>query len=329
MRFRLILVRLLTLFALAISTAQFADHLTGANAICEFGDSCEQVTNSVYGKPLGIPLPLVGLVGFGLLYTLTLVPTLWAVCLVRALGIIAGVIGIGLLTLQFAVLHKVCPLCLMVDSASIALAVIVAIGLPEPVALSRFRLLGWIAIAPVILFIPIGWVAATMPEQAPEQVRAYWKDNEVTIVEITDFECPYCRQADAVMQEVLSHNKVHFVRLPCPLPLHMYGMTAARAYYAAEQQGKGHEMAAALYAADSRTEDQCQKIAEKLGLNIEQYQRSFNDPKAENEPRATIAWARQNKSGLPMIWVQNQLLQGIPSAEAIQHAIDKAKATMK
>jgi uncharacterized membrane protein len=337
-RSRLIIVRVLILFALAVSTAQLADHLSGANAICGFGDSCEQVTNSIYAKPLGIPLPFVGVFGFSLLYALTLVPTLWAAKVVRYLGMLAGVAGICLLTIQVAVLHKICPLCLMVDSASIALAVVVAIRRPEPSPFSRFRLLGWIAAAPVVLFIPLGWIAAQMPDEAPEQVKAHWEGNEngkVTIVEISDFECHFCQQADGVLREVLNRNKekVNFVRLTCPLPKHQNGMTAARAYYAAGKLGKGEEMAAALFSAESRSRDECEKMAEKLGLDMEQYKKFFAEKESELDARKTLDWVEKwiNKtknSGLPLIWVQDRLLPGVPSAEWFQEAIDKAQVTL-
>ena len=45
---------------------QLADHISEAGAFCEFGDTCDQVTTSAYGNPLGVPLPVVGLTGFGL-----------------------------------------------------------------------------------------------------------------------------------------------------------------------------------------------------------------------------------------------------------------------
>jgi uncharacterized membrane protein/predicted DsbA family dithiol-disulfide isomerase len=344
MRFRLIITRVLILFALAVSTAQLADHLSGANAICEFGDSCEQVTNSIYGKPLGIPLPFVGVIGFSLLYALTLVPTLWAAKIVRYLGALAGVVGIGLLTIQIAVLHKICPLCLMADSASIALAVVVAIRRPEPSPFSRFRLLGWIAAAPVVIFIPLGWIAAQIPDESPEQVRAHWEghENKITVVEIFDFECHFCHQADDLLREVLKRykDKIHLVRLPCPKQFDGNGMTAARAYFAAGKLGKGEEMSAALFAAPSRSKEDCKRMAENLGLDMEQYRKFFEDAESERGPHATRVWADawmgRRKSGLPMMWVQDQYLQGVPSEgklvdaiEKAQEAINKAKASVK
>src|SRR5579872_6477633 len=164
MRFRLLLVRLLSLFALAICAAQFADFITQAGAMCDFGDTCEQVTDSIYGKPLGVPLPAIGIVGFGMLFSFTLVPKPWALQLVRSLAIVGGMIGTGLMIVQFAVLQKVCIFCMLVDSTAIILAAISLMGLPQPEALSKIRLLGWIMAAPMFALLPMGWMAAMMPD---------------------------------------------------------------------------------------------------------------------------------------------------------------------
>ncbi|HEV3440455.1 MAG TPA: vitamin K epoxide reductase family protein [Gemmata sp.] len=329
MRFRLLLVRFLILFALAVSAGQLADHISGAGAFCEFGDTCDQVTTSAYGKPLGVPLPAVGLIGFGLLFALTLVPTRWAVRLIRLLGVLAGAIGIGLLVIQFTILHKVCPLCLLVDSASIGVAVVAAIGLPEPLALSRFRLLGWILVAAITVLVPVCWTGVIMPDPVPDQVQKYWVVGEITIVDVTDFECPHCRQADAVLRDVLSRHKVRFVRLVAPMPLHENGPPAARAYIAARQLGKGEEMAAALYAADSRTSARCRELAAKLGLNLSEYDRVLDDSATDAEYHATVTWVRNSGSGLPLIWVQNQLISGVPTVERLEDAIRKAKPLVR
>lgn len=330
MRFRLLIVRILILVALGVSAAQLADHISGAGAFCEFGDTCEEVTTSDYGKPLGVPLPVFGVAGFGLLFALTLVPTRWAIRLVRWLGVLAGVIGLGLLLIQLTVLHKVCPLCLIIDSTSICLALAVAIGLPEPAAVSRLRLAGWIVAVVATVFIPVSWTAVIMPDPVPPEVQKQWVPGEVTVVEVTDFECPFCQKADAVLREVLSHHKLRFIRLVAPMPLHENGATAARAYFAAREQGKGEEMAALLYSADSRSAARCRELATKIGLDLKEYDRVINDPSTDTEHHANVTWVRGNsKHGLPLIWIQQTLVQGVPTPELLEEAIQKAKPPVR
>lgn len=327
MRFRLLLIRLLALFALAVSTAQLADHIAGAGAFCEFGDTCEQVTASVYGNPMGVPLPVIGCLGFAVLFGLTLVPTRWAIRLVRIFAILAGAVGIGLLAIQLFVLHKVCRLCLLVDSASMAMALVAAVRLPEPKPLSRIGLIGWVVALVATILLPVVLTSVVMGEPVPDAVQAQWVPGEITIVEVSDFDCPHCRKADAVVRHVLSHHKVRFVRIvaPTPGPMHENGPPAARAYYAARDQGKGEEMAAALFALESRTAANCREVAEKIGLNLKDYDASVYDSPYEKEIRYTQDWVRTGNFGVPSIWVQNQYLKGVPSVEAIENAISKAK----
>ncbi|HEY0251315.1 MAG TPA: DsbA family protein, partial [Kofleriaceae bacterium] len=55
---------------------------------------------------------------------------------------------------------------------------------------------------------------------------------------------------------------------------------AAMAYCCADAQGKGDEMAKALFAApaDELTPDGCAKIAESIGCDMERYKQSLADP---------------------------------------------------
>jgi protein-disulfide isomerase len=76
--------------------------------------------------------------------------------------------------------------------------------------------------------IPAG-APATGPATAP-----------VTIVEFTDYQCPYCHRAQAVIDEVLQRyaGKVRFVHLDFPLDGHPEAVPAARAARCAGEQGR-------------------------------------------------------------------------------------------
>jgi uncharacterized membrane protein/predicted DsbA family dithiol-disulfide isomerase len=325
MRHQLFVIRLLTLVALAVSAAQFADTLTAAGAFCSFEGDCEAVTTSAYGKPLGVPLPAIGLVGFGILFGLSLARGS-AFDLVRPLAVVAGLVGVALLVIQFAVLRRVCPLCLVVDACAVGLAVAVLVKKPEAVVPSRARLVGWVAAALGVVVVPLAWSVSELPPPTPAEVRAHWQPGTVTVVVVTDFDCPSCRQADAVLAEVLPrHPAVRLVRIPAPSPHHEQARPAARAYVAARHQGKGGEMAAALYAADSRAPKRCRELAAKLGLDMAEYDRVVATPGTDKELSANLEWAMQVGTGVPMIWVQRQRLRGVPTAAQLEAAIRRAR----
>lgn len=336
LRLRLPLFRTLVLVALAVSIAQLADHISGAGAFCDFEDGCEKVTNSPYGKPLGIPLSVVGAAGFSVVFILSLIPSVWSVRLVRVCGLLAGAAGLALLLIQFTVLHQFCHLCVIVDSCSLGLAAIAALGLPEPVPVNKYRLLGWVMVASVAVLIPICWTASVVPDSAPEPVRAHWRDGEINVVEVSDFECKFCRAADPVIREVLKHHKVRFVRVACPMPLHQKGAVAAKAFVAARQQGKGEEMAKLLFESESLSREDssltradCLELAKKLNLDIKRYEQAMNDEGSDNEIDQNTKWVMRLKVSVPSIWVQDQLIAGVPTAQALDEAIRNARPAGK
>lgn len=63
---------------------------------------------------------------------------------------------------------------------------------------------------------------------------------KVTIVEYSDFECPYCAMAVPTIKQVLEAypNDIKFVFKQYPLPMHQYAQKAAEASLCAQAQGK-------------------------------------------------------------------------------------------
>jgi uncharacterized membrane protein len=325
MRYQLLIIRLLTLIALAVSTAQLADQLSGAGAFCSFDGACEAVTTSAYGRPLGIPLSAVGVAGFSVLFILTLLPSPRAFGLVRPLALVAGVVGLALLTIQIAVLGRLCPLCVVVDVCSVGLAITALLHRSEPDSPVRLRLIGWIAGGVGAVFIPTVWSLSEAPPPVPEQVKAYWRPGRVTVVELMDFDCSHCRDADLVFKAVLPHHDVDFVRIVAPMPMHENARPAGRAYHAAVLQGKGEEMAKALFAAPSRSAAKCRELAAGIGLDLAEYDRVLKEGSADVEFNATLAWADHLGKGLPVVWVQDRLIQGVPTPWGLDSELRHAK----
>jgi uncharacterized membrane protein/predicted DsbA family dithiol-disulfide isomerase len=329
MRFRLFLLRVLALFALAVSAALLADQVSGAGAFCSFGRECEEVAASVYGKPGGVPLPALGIAGFALIFVLTLVPNRRAAALVRPLAAVAGAGGAALIVIQVSVLHRLCPLCLMVDSAALGLAVVAVFGRPEITPPGRVGLLVWLLVGALAAVVPVCWSAFQLPEPVPDEVKAHWVPGKVTLVDMTDFECPHCQRAEAILNDVRARHDIHFVRVVVPMDKHENAKPAGRAYLAAVRQGKGEEMAAALYMAESRTPENCRKLAAKLGLNMAEYDKAVDGQEITGELYANILWARRLGEGLPMLWVQDRLFPGVPAVDVLEDAIRKAKPPEK
>ena len=122
MSFKLFASRVLPLAALFVCAALLVDYLRTTPALCGFRSGCQAVIQSNYGRPLGVPLPLVGLCIFGVYFALAVYPS--SVCrrLLGPLSIVIGLGGLFLASVQVLVLRQTCPFCLVVDAIAILLA---------------------------------------------------------------------------------------------------------------------------------------------------------------------------------------------------------------
>ena len=89
----------------------------------------------------------------------------------------------------------------------------------------------------VTIFLDAPRVAIDIPDGA---VGAGPEDAPVTIVEFTDYQCPYCHRAQDVIDQVLEQydGQVRLVHLDFPLENHPGAVPAARAARCAAEQGR-------------------------------------------------------------------------------------------
>lgn len=324
MKYQYPILRVLTLLALAVSTALFADHLSGASAFCGFDDPCAEVAESQFGNVLGMPLSAIGVGWFTLVYVLTLIPAQRLSKVVSVLAVITGLVGCTLLTIQFAVLHKICPLCLIVDAAAIAIAIVALFWRPSNAPMRWYWVAGWLWLFGAAILAPIFWSLGSRPAEAPEQVREHWAADRITVVEVSDFECPHCQRLDPILREFLRRHDVKFVRLVAPLRAFPNSRPAARAYLAAVRQSRGEDMATALFRAESRDAASCRRIASQLKLDLAKFDEVVADPATDQEMDATANWATKDAAGLPLLWIQNQKFTGVPTLEMLEGAFAQA-----
>ena len=80
------------------------------------------------------------------------------------------------------------------------------------------------------------------------------KDATVTIVEFSDFQCPYCRAAEPALKQVRTKygDKIKLVYMDFPLGMHPHAMDAAVAGRCAADQEKFWEFHDAMFADQSK-----------------------------------------------------------------------------
>src|ERR1700728_4796023 len=111
------LVTALLALGLAASGALLVDYTKAAPVFCAEGGGCDALRQTAFARLFGIPLPVVGVAGFVVMATLAFLrgPRVrWLNCTVAG-G--AGVVGIGLLALQWKLGH-LCPYCAVVDTSA-------------------------------------------------------------------------------------------------------------------------------------------------------------------------------------------------------------------
>ncbi len=100
------------------------------------------------------------------------------------------------------------------------------------------------------------------------------KDAKITIVEFSDFQCPYSQRFHPVVGEVLKSypNDVNYVLKNYPLSFHPNARPAAKASLAAGEQGKYWEMTEALFQNGKElSEEKYKELAKDLGLDVDKF----------------------------------------------------------
>src|SRR5690349_15112198 len=123
----MVLLRCAALLALGVSAALFVDYTTSEAAFCGAGYGCEAVRKSGLGylvvREQGIPVPLLGIIGFCAMLTATLLPSpRWRKRLTIALALLGSVGGIVFIGIQAVKIGRFCVLCMIVDTSTLVAA---------------------------------------------------------------------------------------------------------------------------------------------------------------------------------------------------------------
>ena len=130
--------------------------------------------------------------------------------------------------------------------------------------------------------IPGGRAAVPLRKDDPAKGKA---SAPVTVVEFSDFQCPYCARATPAVKELESShpNDVRLVWKHLPLPFHPNAMPAALAAEAAREQGGSQKFWAMhdkLFANQAAlSEATYEQYARELGLDQARFRKDVADPR--------------------------------------------------
>ena len=150
---------------------------------------------------------------------------------------------------------------------------------------------------------------------------------KVTVVEFSDFQCPYCKKGYDTMKELEKAypNDVKFVFKNLPLPFHQQAKPAAIAALAAGKQGKFWEFHDALFENQDKLGDALYlQTAEKLGLNMETFKSDLNSEELKKQIEEESAVASANGiQGTPGYFVNGGAVKGAYPVTHFRTIVDR------
>lgn len=158
------------------------------------------------------------------------------------------------------------------------------------------------------------------------------KQASVTIVEYSDFECPFCRRGSDTINDVMAEygDKVRLVFKHFPIEkIHPHAKIASQYFEAiALQDGaKAYEFKKKVFAKQDGLQDGAKfldTVAKDVGANVAQVKKDISSPKVEERIKADQAEAEKfGFSGTPGYLINGVSLKGAYPKEEFKKIIDQ------
>lgn len=153
------------------------------------------------------------------------------------------------------------------------------------------------------------------------------EDASVTIVEYSDFQCPYCARAVPVLNQIKAAygDKVKFVFKDFPLGFHENAQKAAEAGQCANDQGMFWELHDMMFANQGSIDvGSIKGYAANLGLDTDQFNACLDSGKYTAEVQQDFNEGKvAGVSGTPTFIINGQKIVGAQPFEAFKQIIDQ------
>jgi protein-disulfide isomerase len=161
------------------------------------------------------------------------------------------------------------------------------------------------------------------PSFGPENAK-------VTVVEFSDFQCPFCSRAAAAVEKVRANykDKVRFVFRQFPLSFHQNARPAAEASLAANAQGKFWEYHDKLFADQSKLDrESLEKVAKECGIDLVAFKKALDEKTFSGAVDADLKLGEQVQvDGTPTLFLNGKRVADPTDYDAIAKQIDAALA---
>lgn len=177
--------------------------------------------------------------------------------------------------------------------------------------------------------------APTNPEPVANQTFAITESDHVrgnfnapiTLVEFSDFECPFCERHYPTMNQILNNypDQVRIIYKHFPLSFHPNAQKAAESSECASEQGKFWEYHDKLFdnQPNGFSADKFKQWAVELKLNAKKFNDCLDSDKYAQKVQADFQeGAQTGVNGTPATFINGQLVSGAMPYESFKQIID-------
>lgn len=169
-------------------------------------------------------------------------------------------------------------------------------------------------------------MAKLTPPPGPQDHARGKEGAPVTLVEYGDFQCSHCGHAFPAVEDIIQKmgNGLRFVYRHFPLSeSHPLAKAAAIAAEAAGRQGKFWEMHHLIFQSqDNLSVENLFAIAQKTGIDLEQFRNDIQDPALEEKVDADFeSGVRSGVNGTPSFFINGHKYNGSYDEESLMASL--------
>jgi protein-disulfide isomerase len=159
------------------------------------------------------------------------------------------------------------------------------------------------------------------------------KGAPITLIEFSEYQCPFCKRARLVVNQILEtyKGKVFYVFRDYPLSFHKNAPKAAEAANCAGDQDKYWQFSNGLWDDQANLRPEVySKIAKSIGLNEEKFKKCIESGKFTAEIEKDIQDGEDaGVSGTPAYFINGIFISGAQPFEKFQQLIDEELKRVK
>jgi protein-disulfide isomerase len=148
----------------------------------------------------------------------------------------------------------------------------------------------------------------------------------VTIVEFSDFECPFCRQVQDTLKQIIEQypGDVRLVFKHLPSDGHRNSLLAARAAYCAGEQDRFWQFHDALFGARDLSAEGLNELVNRLGLGRDKFAECLGAERSRTAVVKDVEMAkRYHVDSTPSFLINGKLVKGALSVADFQTLIER------